>query len=235
VESKRSGLLKLLTPTTLAVGDVLYEAHARIRSIYFPLDCLVSLRAPQAGHRPLEVAVVGSEGMVGVPLALGMYTSLVQAVVQGSGSALRMTAQSFNDELSRRPALRKAINRYIHSLIAQLTQSTACNAFHPVEARCARWILMARDRMRLDELELTQESLAQMLGVRRVGVTVAAGNLQRGGAITYSRGRIVILDPERLAAAACECYSVGNGLSVGGSDGAARPPALSRAPPKEMQ
>ncbi len=205
---RRSALSRLLTPAMLSLGDVLYEADSSIRYIYFPVDCLVSLLVPQTNRRPLEVAMVGSEGMVGVPLALGMRTSLVQAVVQASGRAWRMTAQDFHEELPRQSALRKDIDRYIHALIAQLTQSAACNAFHPVEARCARWLLMARDRMQVDEFELTQESLARMLGVRRVGITVAAGNLQREGAIRYSRGRILILDPQLLAAAACECYDV---------------------------
>ena len=202
----RSRVLKLLKPVTVELGDVLYEAHMAIRYVYFPVDCLVSLLTPLKSHLPLEVAVVGSEGMVGVPLALGMRTSLVNANVRGSGHALRMSARVFRDELPREPSLRRSINRYVHSLIAQLTQTAACNAFHPLEARCARWLLMARDRMQADELELTHEVLAQMLGVRRVGVTVAAGNLQRLGMITYSRGRLVILDPQRLSEAACECY-----------------------------
>jgi CRP-like cAMP-binding protein len=204
----RSGLAPLLTPTMLTPGDVLHEAHASIRYVYFPIDCLVSLLLPQNHHRPLEVAMVGSEGMVGVPLALGMRTSLVRAVVQCSGSAWRMNARAFQEHLSRKSPLRRHIDNYIHALIGQLTQSAACNAFHPVEARCARWLLMARDRLRANEFELTQEVLAQKLGVRRVGITVAAGNLQRSGCITYSRGRIRILDSQRLAAAACECYRV---------------------------
>jgi CRP-like cAMP-binding protein len=205
---RRSSLSPLLTPTLLTLGDVLHEAHESIRYVYFPVDCLVSLLLPQNHHRPLEVAMVGNEGMVGVPLALGMRTSLVQAVVQASGSAWRMNARAFHEQLSQRSPLRRHIDGYIHALIGQLTQSTACNAFHPVEARCARWLLMARDRLRVDEFELTQEALAQKLGVRRVGITVAAGNLQRNGCIAYSRGRIRILDPQRLAAAACECYRV---------------------------
>lgn len=204
----RSALLALLTPAVLTAGDVLYQADTIIRHIYFPLDCLVSLLAPMKGHAALEVSVVGREGMVGVPLALGVRTSLVQAIVQGSGNALCMSARAFQGELARQPALRRQIGRYVHDLIAQLTQTAACNVFHPVEARCARSLLIARDRMQSDELELTHEFLAQMLGVRRVGVTVAAGNLQRSGAISYSRGHIVILDPERLAEAACECYDV---------------------------
>lgn len=206
--AKRSALLKLLKPAALVSGDVLYEANTTIRHIYFPVDCLVSLLAPLKGHLALEVGVVGSEGMIGVPLALGMRTSLVQATVQGSGSALRMGAQAFHDELPRQPALRLQIDRYVYSLFAQLTQTAACNVFHTVEARCARWLLVARDRMQNDELELTQEVLAQLLGVRRVGVTVAAGNLQRSGAIAYARGHIVILDAQRLSEAACECYGV---------------------------
>lgn len=204
----RSALLKALKPAALTLGDVLYEANGVIRHIYFPVDCLVSLLVPLKGHLPLEVAVVGSEGMIGVPLALGTRTSLMQAVVQGSGTALRMSAHAFNEELSRQPAVRREVNGYVHTLVAQLTQGAACNAFHPVEARCARWLSVARDRMQADELELTHEVLAQMLGVRRVGVTVAAGNLQRRGIIKYSRGRMVVLDAERLAEASCECYGV---------------------------
>ena len=204
---RRSRLARLMAPTVLTLGDVLYEADENIRYIYFPIDCLISLLVPQTHRRSLEVAMVGNEGMVGVSLALGMQTSLVRAVVQASGNAWRMTARAFYEQLRLQVGLRRDVNRYIHSLIAQLTRSAACNAFHPVEARCARWLLMARDRMQVDEFELTQEALAQMLGVRRVGITVAAGNLQRTGAITYSRGHILILDVQRLAAAACECYA----------------------------
>jgi CRP-like cAMP-binding protein len=204
----RSRLMGSVKPAVLNVGDVLFEAHTPLRRIYFPLDCLVSLFAPIKAHAPIEVAVVGNEGLVGVPLALGLRTSRVQAVVQGSGSALCISAQVFRDELHREPRLRREIDRYIHSLMAQLAQIAACNVFHPIEARCARSMLMARDRLQSDELELTHEFLARMLGVRRVGVTVAAGNLQRRGAIAYSRGRLVILDPERLAEAACECYGL---------------------------
>jgi CRP-like cAMP-binding protein len=204
----RSALSKLLKPAVLNLGDVLYDAQATIRHVYFPVDCLVSLLAPLKDHAPLEVAVVGSEGLVGVPLVLGLRKSFVRAVVQGSGNVLAMSARAFCDELRRLPSLRREIDRYIHSLIAQLTQTAACNAFHPIEARCARSLLMARDRLQSDELAFTHQLLAQTLGVRRVGITVAAGNLQRRGVITYSRGRVLILDPRRLAEAACECYGV---------------------------
>jgi CRP-like cAMP-binding protein len=204
---ERPRLARLLKPVSLTFGEVLYGAKP-IRYVYFPVDCLVSLFAPLKDHLAVEVGMVGSEGMVGVPLALGVRTSSVHALVQGSGTALRMEASSFQRELQRNAALQTAIHRYVHLLMGQLTQTAACNAFHSIEARCARWLLMTRDRMQSDELELTHEFLARMLGVRRVGVTVAAGNLQRDGLIAYSRGHIAILDPGRLAKSACECYAV---------------------------
>ena len=203
----RVRLGRLLKPVSLTFGEILHDAKP-IRHVYFPVDCLVSLFAPLRDHLAVEVGVVGSEGMIGVPLALGVRTSAVHAVVQGSGRALRMEASSFQRELQRNGALQAGIYRYIHLLMCQVTQTAACNAFHSIEARCARWLLMTRDRMQSDEVELTHEYLARMLGVRRVGVTVAAGNLQRQGMIAYSRGHIAILDPARLEKAACECYAV---------------------------
>jgi CRP-like cAMP-binding protein len=203
----RARLARLMQPVVLKFGDVLHDAKA-IEHVYFPVDCLVSLLAPLKGHMAVECAVVGSEGMVGVALALGVRTSLSQAIVQGSGTAMRMGASSFQRELQRNRTLQAGIYRYVHLLMGQLTQTAACNAFHSIEERCARWMLMTRDRMQSDELELTHEFLARMLGVRRVGVTVAAGNLQREGLIAYSRGRIAILDPAKLAKSACECYAV---------------------------
>ena len=204
---QRARFMSCLKPVSLQFGEVMHEAKA-IRHVYFPVDCLVSLFAPLKDHLAVEVGMVGSEGMVGVPLALGVRTSSVRALVQGSGTALRMEASSFLRELKRSAALQAGIHRYIHLLMGQLTQTAACNAFHPIEARCARWLLLTRDRMQSDEVELTHEFLAGMLGVRRVGVTIAAGNLQREGLIAYSRGHIAILDPERLAKRACECYAV---------------------------
>ena len=205
--SDRARIAALMQPVLLKFGDVLYEAKA-IEHVYFPVDCLVSLLAPLKGHLAVECAVVGSEGMVGVGLALGVRRSSVQAIVQGSGTALRMGASSFQREFQRNTVLQTGIYRYIHLLMGQLTQTAACNAFHSIEARSARWLLMTRDRTQSDELELTHEFLARMLGVRRVGVTVAAGNLQREGLIAYSRGRIAILDPGKLEKRACECYAV---------------------------
>jgi CRP-like cAMP-binding protein len=200
-------MARLLTPLSLTLGAVLYETKP-VRHVYFPVTCTVSLLAPLTDHFPVEVGMVGSEGMVGVSVALGVSTSPVRAVVQASGKALRMGASSFQRELQRNAGLQINIQRYIHLLMAQLAQTAACNAYHPIEARCARWLLMTRDRMQSDRVEFTHESLARMLGVRRVGVTIAAGNLQRQGLIQYSRGHIAILDPKRLAKTACECYEV---------------------------
>jgi CRP-like cAMP-binding protein len=199
-------LSRLLRPVALRFGDILQEPEA-VTHVYFPVDCLVSLFAPLAHEAGVEVGMIGSEGMVGVSVALGVHTSTVLALIQGSGTALRMDASAFEAELARNGALKAHVQRYAHVLMGQLGQTAACNAFHPIEARCARWLLMTRDRMQSNELELTHAFLARMRGVRRVGVTVAAGNLQRQGLITYSRGRIEILDGKRLAKSACECYA----------------------------
>jgi hypothetical protein len=203
----RGRLVDLLEPVVLTFGDVLHEPGP-LTQVYFPLDCVVSLLAPVKRREAIECAVVGSEGMVGVPLALGVRASRLHAIVQGSGSALRMGAAPFARELLRNTPLKNRLDRYVHLQMSQLTQTAACNAFHSIEARCARWLLMSRDRMGSDEIEVTHEFLARMLGVRRVGVTVAAGNLQRLGLITYARGRMTILNRGRLANSACECYGV---------------------------
>lgn len=184
------------------------RARKRIRHVYFPNDSLVSLLTIVDEHMALEVGLVGREGMVGVPLALGMNHSSVRSLVQGSGVAMRMKAERFREELRRNSPLQQVLHRYVHVLMAQITQTAACNRFHRVEARLARWLLMTRDRMQSDQFRLTQEFLAHMLGVRRVGVTKAAGALQRRNLISYSRGEISILDGGGLEATACQCYQV---------------------------
>ena len=204
---ERERLQRLMKPVWLNFGDVLQETEP-IRHVYFPVDCLVSLFAPLSDRLAVEIGVVGREGMVGVSLALGVRTSSVQALVQGSGRALEMTASAFEREFRSNRALQTGVHRYIHMLMGQVTQTAACNAFHAIEARCARWLLVTRDGMQSDRVELTHEFLARMLGVRRVGVTVAAGNLQRQGLIAYSRGHVDILDAKRLEESACECYGV---------------------------
>jgi len=152
------------------------------------------------------VGMIGTEGMFGAGLMLGVDISPLHALVQGGGPALRMNAKRFRRELEENPALQRGLNRYLYVLISQLAQAAACTRFHVVEARLARWLLMTRDRARSDEFYLTQDFLSHMLGVRRVGVTKAAGSLQKRKLIDYSRGVIKILDHGGLRAAACGCY-----------------------------
>ena len=199
-------LLRHLDPVTLVFGDVLYETGTRIREVYFPGKSVVSLLTVVDGHNALEVGLVGRDGMVGLPLALGVETSPVRALVQGGGGAMQMTAAHFRSALNASPPLQRSLGRYSHDLMAQITQTAACNRFHRVEARLARWLLMTRDRVGSGEFRLTHEFLSHMLGVRRVGVTEAASSLQRGGLINYARGNIRILNDAGLEAAACTCY-----------------------------
>jgi len=199
-------LLPGLAPVTLAFGDVLYEPGATIPDVYFPGRSVVSLLTVVDGHEALEVGLVGHDGMVGIPLALGIDVSPVRALVQGAGSALQMSAGRFRKAFNASPPLQRGLHRYAHELMAQVTQTAACNRFHRVEARLARWLLMTRDRVRSGQFHLTHEFLAHMLGVRRVGVTEAASGLQKRRVIDYSRGNIRILDDAGLEAAACSCY-----------------------------
>lgn len=200
-------LLAGLEPVTLGSGDVLHEPGELIRQIYFPNEgLLVSLLTLVENHGALEIGLVGSEGVVGLPLAQGIGTSSVRAVAQGTGTAMRMESSHFREALETCPALQRALHRYTHALIAQITQTAACNHFHQVEARLARWLLTASDRLQSDPLRFTHEGLADLLGVRRVGITVAASALQQQRLIQYSRGNITILDREGLKASACECY-----------------------------
>jgi CRP-like cAMP-binding protein len=197
-----------LEPVSLTFGDVLYEPGDTIRYVYFPSDCLISLLTQVEDHMALEVGLVGSEGMAGIPLALGISTSSVRAIVQGTGSAMRMEAGRFQLEFKQSPSLQRELYRYTHLLMAQFSQTAACNRFHVVEARLARWLLMTRDRVRSNEFHLTHEFLADMLGVQRVGVTNAASALRKRKLIDYSRGNITILNPKGLSAASCGCYRI---------------------------
>jgi CRP-like cAMP-binding protein len=205
-------LLADMESVALTFGEVLYEPGERIRHVYFPNDSLVSLLTLVEGHLALEVGMVGREGMVGVPLALGTDVSPVRALVQGAGAAMRMKSARFCEEIRKSPQLQQEVNRYTGALMAQITQTAACNRFHVVEARLARWLLMTRDRVGSEEFRLTHEFLGHMLGVRRVGVTKAARALQGRNLIAYSRGKIRILDPRGLEAASCSCYELVNDM-----------------------
>jgi CRP-like cAMP-binding protein len=195
-----------LLPVTLVFGVVLQEPGEPIHHVYFPLNCLVSLLTVVENHLALEVGMVGREGMVGVSLALGITASPVRALVQGAGPALQMSAARFMSAFRGSPALQRGLHGYIHRLMGQITQTAACNRFHFVEARLAKWLLMTRDRVGSGEFQMTQEFLSSMLGVRRVGVTEAASTLQQHGLIEYTRGKIRVLDHAGLEAAACSCY-----------------------------
>jgi CRP-like cAMP-binding protein len=195
------------TPVELAFAEVLAEPDERIRHVYFPTRSLISLVMAIDGRANLEVGMVGDEGMLGIPLVLGVDASRLRALVQGSGTALRMEARQFRRELARSPALLRLMQRYLYVLLSQLGQTAACTRFHVVEARLARWLLMTQDRAHSVQFHVTHEFLAFMLGVRRVGVTKAATALQTARLISYHRGNVRVLDRPGLEAASCGCYA----------------------------
>jgi CRP-like cAMP-binding protein len=203
-ESKR--LQAGLEPVALKFGQVLYEPGKPIRYVYFPIDCLISLLTAVDKRRTLEVGMVGKEGMAGMPFILGMGVSGVRAIVQGGGNALRMASAPFRIEFKRNLPLQEALYRYTYALMAQISQTAACNRFHDAGPRLSRWLLMTRDRVGSDEFLLTHEFLAHMLGLRREGVTEAANLLKQRKLINYARGKIQILDVRRLKASSCSCY-----------------------------
>ena len=201
-------LVDFLEPVALPLGMAVYESGGAQGYVYFPTSSIVSMLYVLADGASAEIAVTGSEGMVGIALFMGGETTPSRAVVQSAGRGYRLKAAVLKTEFERGGALQHLLLRFTQALITQMTQTAVCNRHHEVDQQLCRWLLLSLDRLASNELVMTQELIANMLGVRREGVTEAAGKLQGEGLIQYSRGRIVILDRARLEARVCECYSV---------------------------
>jgi len=204
---ERQRLLALCEPVQLPLAKVLCEPGETTRHVYFPTHAFVSLIAQLDAKPVLEVGMVGREGMLGAHLALGVVTAPLHALVQGPGAAWRVAAGAFRRELAASVPLQRILDRYLYVLMAQLALSSACLRFHQIGPRLARWLLMSQDRAHADTFHVTQEFLAYMLGVRRVGITAAAGVLQRAGLVEYRRGELTVLNRSGLEHAACACYA----------------------------
>jgi CRP-like cAMP-binding protein len=203
-----SSLSPNLEPYELRYKEIIFGAGDVIKDVYFPERGIISLLSSVGEHSTLEVGIVGTEGMAGLPLFLGEKRSNNLALVQGNGSALKMKAADLLAECGRSDELPKILRRFAHSLMTQISQSAVCNRYHPVDERLARWLLMTGDRMRSKEFLITQEFLSNMLGVRREAVNKSAGELQQRGLISYHRGDLIIHNRKKLESTACACYSV---------------------------
>ena len=190
----------------LKANEQLCAAGGRLRHIYFPTGALISLSTPFLDERSVAVGLLGDEGMLGIWTTLGVSESPLRATVQNAGTAWRLDMTSFEQELRQTAALRRGLEQYLYVVLAQRTRVAACVCFHVLEQRLARWLLMTRDRMHANEMHITHEYLAGVLGVRRAGITSAALSLQARRLIRYSRGEIRILDAAALRSAACDCY-----------------------------
>jgi CRP-like cAMP-binding protein len=195
-----------LQPVRLDLRQVLHEPDGPIEAVHFPEAGIVSMITSLEGGETQEVGMVGREGLVGLPVVLGIETALTEALVQMQGSALRLRAGVLRQALEASPELKALLLRYMQAFHDQVAQTAACNGRHQIEERLARWLLMSHDRSERDVLPLTQEFLSTMLGVRRAGVSVAAGILQKAGVINYAQGEITVLDRPGLEAASCQCY-----------------------------
>jgi CRP-like cAMP-binding protein len=207
-QSEVERVLPHLELVPLKLGSVLYEAGDPLRSVYFPTDSIVSLLYVMEDGNSAEIAMVGAEGMVGVTAFTGGETTTTRALVQSAGSAFQLDKEVVKREFSRGGPLQQALLRYTQALMTQMGQTAVCNRHHTVSQQLCRWLLLSLDRLPSTQLHMTQELIANMLGVRREGVTEAAGKLQDAGLIKYSRGHITVLDRAKLEASACECYTV---------------------------
>lgn len=208
----RQRLLADCEQAELRLSEVICRSGERVRHVYFPADGIISLVTTLGDGSRLEVGSIGHEGMLGSSLILGINTSAQHAEVQRAGIALRLGASVFQRHLGENIELRRLLNCYVYVLMGQLAQTTACSHYHKVRARLARWLLMTRDRARCNQFHVTQEFLAHMLGVRRVGITNAANSLREEGLIDYRRGAITILDAAALEQVSCACYRGGNDI-----------------------
>ncbi|GHU18855.1 Crp/Fnr family transcriptional regulator [Betaproteobacteria bacterium] len=201
-------LLPHLEHVSMPLGDVLYESGIQMRHIYFPINSIVSLLYVMENGASAEIAIVGNEGFVGISLFMGGESALNRAVVQSSGEAYRLPGRILKNEFERGGPLQHLFLRYTQALLTQMAQTAACNRHHTLDQQFCRWLLLSIDRLPSNELVMTQELIANMLGVRREGVTEAAGHVQKAGLISYQRGHITVLDRPGLEARACECYAV---------------------------
>ncbi len=201
-------LLPTLLPVTFSLGEVVYESGGRLDYVYFPTDSVVSLLYTMENGLTAEMGLTGNDGVVGVALFLGGDTMPNRAVIQIAGDAFRMKAKLLQEEFARGGPFQQLLLRYTQGLITQISQTAVCNRLHSVEQRLCRWLLLSQDRVQSDELRMSQEFIANMLGGRRESVTVAAGRLQDAGMIRYARGHITVLDRKSLEARVCECYQI---------------------------
>jgi CRP-like cAMP-binding protein len=207
-KGERERLFSHLEPISMKLGQVVYESGSRQEYVYFPTTAIVSLLYVMEDGASAEIAVVGKEGIVGISLFMGGETTASRAVVQSAGAAFRLSGQLMKREFMRAGPMQHLFLRYTQALLTQMAQTAVCNRHHSVDQQLCRWLLLSLDRLPSNKLAMTQELIANMLGVRREGVTEAAGKLQSAGLIQYSRGQITVLDRPRLEARACECYAV---------------------------
>ena len=205
---ERNRLFPHLQLVAMPLGKSLYEPGTVLRHVYFPLDCIVSLLYVMENGESAEISVVGNEGLVGIALFMGGETTPSRAIVQSAGYAYQLSAQQLKDEFHRHGNLQVLLLRYTQALITQMAQTAVCNRHHSVDQQLCRWLLLSLDRLPSNQLTMTQELIANMLGVRREGVTDAAGKLQKLGVIQYRRGHITVLDRAKLEHLSCECYGV---------------------------
>jgi CRP-like cAMP-binding protein len=205
---ERARIYPHLRLVPMPLGKVLYESGDLLRHVYFPIDSIVSLLYVLADGASAEISVVGNEGLIGIALFMGGETTPSRAIVQSSGHAYRLIGQALKDEFHRNGAMQVLLLRYTQALITQMAQTAVCNRHHSVDQQLCRWLLLSLDRLTANRLTMTQELIANMLGVRREGVTEAAGKLQKLGVIKYSRGEITVMDRPKLEKLCCECYAV---------------------------